>query len=118
MMQYINFQDIKNDHLFGEWRLKANQIGNSNPDSPFAVAQRHEFQENGTFKLISTDEKTGNWSVVYSDDMLKRPYVQFEIDNDKALALITRLKCTPDCLQGEMTLYLTTGLELELEKNS
>ncbi len=117
-MQYINFQDINEWPSCSGNAFKGNQIGNSNPDSPFAVAQRHEFQENGTFKLISTDEKTGNWSVVYSDDLLKRPYVQFEIDNDKALALITRLKCTPDCNQAEMTLYLMTGLELELEKNS
>lgn len=115
-MLYINFQDIKDEHLHGEWRLKSNVVGNSDPQNPFAKAERHEFHKSGVFKLKDIEEKVGTWSVVYSDDLLKRPYVQFEMDSAKILALITRLKCTTDCKNAEMTLYLTSGLELDLEK--
>ncbi|HYF01800.1 MAG TPA: hypothetical protein VEC36_00365 [Patescibacteria group bacterium] len=116
-MQYISFQDIKNDHLLGQWRLKDNSIGSSDPANPFATAERHIYNAGGVFILKSAMEKRGRWEIIYSDDLVKRPYLQFEVDSAKVLALITRLKCTEDCKKGQMTLYLTTGLELNLEKD-
>jgi hypothetical protein len=116
-MYYIDFNDISDEHLEGEWRVHNRTLSRNDVKSVFADAEKHEFLKDGVLKLDSGAEKTGSWSIRRNDDLVKRPYLVFELDGEKAEALITRLSYTPDRTRSQLNIYFSTGLELVLLKD-
>ncbi|MES2765114.1 MAG: hypothetical protein V4642_04555 [Bacteroidota bacterium] len=116
-MYYIDFNEISDEHLEGEWRVHTRAMSRSDVQSVFATAEKHVFLKDGILKLDSGAEKTGSWSIKRNDDLVKRPFLAFEIGDEKAEALITRLSFTPDRKQCQLNIYFSTGLELVLFKD-
>ena len=113
-MYYIDFNEISDKHLEGEWRVHNRVISRSDMKSVFATAEKHEFLKDGILKLHSGEKKTGSWRIKRNDDLVKRPFLSFEVGDEKAEALITRLSYTPDRKQCHLHIYFSTGLELVL----
>lgn len=116
-MYYIDFNEISDEHLEGEWRVQNRVLSRSDVKSIFATAERHVFLKDGVLKLDGGTEKTGSWSIKRNDDLVKRPYLTFELGDEKAEALITRLSYTPDKSRHQLNIYFSTGLELVLLKD-
>ncbi len=116
-MYYIDFNDISDEHLEGEWRVHTRAFSRSDVESVFAKAEKHHFLKDGVLKLDSAGKSSGRWSIKRNDDLVKRPYLAFEVGEEKAEALITRLSYTPDKSRSQLNIYFSTGLELVLFKD-
>jgi len=113
-MYYIDFNEITDEHIEGEWRVHSRAFNQSDLKSVFATADNHEFLKGGLLRINNYEHGTGRWSIKRNDDLVKRPYLSFEIDGEKADALITRLSYTPDKKRSQLNIYFSTGLELVL----
>ncbi|HYF01981.1 MAG TPA: hypothetical protein VEC36_01285 [Patescibacteria group bacterium] len=114
-MYYIDFNAITDEHLEGEWRVHNRTFNRSDVESIFAKAEKHSFLKDGVFKLSPSDV-IGQWSIKRNDDLVRRPFLSFEVGSEKAEALITRLSYTPDKSKCQLNIYFSTGLELVLLK--
>ena len=96
----------------------ANRVLNRNdPDSPLALAA----------KLVLTAGQleaqppppgpsyTGHWAVM-RDELINRPYLSFELPNEEARALVTRLRRSADGLRSQLNLYFSSGMEMQLDR--
>lgn len=117
-MQAIELKNIDIDHLLGNWRVQSRILSKSDPNHIFATAQSHHFQENGIYKIMDTIEVPGKWSISNKDSILRTPLIQFTLPDHGAInGIITRLLYSADRRNAQLTIYLSTGLELVLIKN-
>jgi hypothetical protein len=117
-MQAIELKNIDIEHLLGNWRVQSRILSKSDPAHIFATAQFHHFHENGIYKIRDTVEVPGKWSISNKDSILRTPLIQFTLpDHGTTNGIITRLICSADRKTAQLTIYLSTGLELVLIKN-
>ena len=113
----INLQQLPDDYFGGEWQV-ANRVLNSNdPDSPLALATRLVLTP-GQVETTTASPGTGQsgrWAVM-RDELLNRPYLNFELPNEETRALVTRLRRSVDGLHSQLNLYFTSGMEMQLDR--
>lgn len=109
----VNLQQVPDQYLTGTWRVAERVLSQANPTT--ALAQATELQlEPGTLGVITpTQRAAGQWSV-NRDSLLSRPYLALNTTDEDAIALVTRLRRSPDGQQSALTLYFQTGMELHL----
>ena len=113
----INLQQLPDDYFGGEWQV-ANRVLNSNdPTSPLAQATRLVLTPGQVETKTAQDgaSQTGRWAVM-RDEMLNRPYLNFELPNEATRALVTRLRRSADGLHSQLNLYFTSGMEMQLDR--
>ena len=113
----INLQQSPDDYFDGEW-LVANRVLNHNdPGSPLALASQLDLTPGKLIARASASgaAQTGQWQVM-RDEMLNRPYLNFELPTEATRALVTRLRRSADGLQSQLNLYFASGMELQLNR--
>lgn len=116
-MEVIKFREIEEKHLLGEWTVKNKILSRSNPLDIFATAHTHFFSANGLYTIKNGAEFSGRWSINLKDEIVRSPLLRFSLHpHGTTNAIITRLLSTHDQKRGEITLYLSTGLELTLQR--
>lgn len=117
-MQAIELRNIETDHLLGNWRVQSRIISRSDPAHIFATAESHHLHENGFYKIRDSIEIPGKWSINNKDSILRNPLIQFTLpDHGTINGIITKFICSADRRNAQLTIYLSTGLELVLLKN-
>jgi hypothetical protein len=115
-MRNIDFHDIDEGMLRGDWVVHSRVVNRADPDSALARAVALELAEGSLRVTAPGGEVVGRWSVVVDDGVVRRPYLELELGEDRQRALITRLRQTDDRSQARLTLYSAQGIELELER--
>lgn len=116
-MKPVEFKEIKPEYLLGTWKVRSRILSRSDPDSIFALAREHHFLTNGTYKISHESEEEGQWEITTAADIIRNPLIKFRLNNEITNAIITRLLCIEDCIGAELTIYMSSGLELNLIKN-
>jgi hypothetical protein len=116
-MKPVDFKEIKPEYLLGTWNVRERILSRSDPNSIYALANQHHFLPNGTYKVSHDAEVTGQWEVTAPADLIRNPLIRFNLNNEFTNAIITRLLCIDDCIGAELTIYMSSGLELILSKN-
>jgi hypothetical protein len=111
----IGLEDISEAHLFGNWTVENRFINQNKHETVFLECNELSFFNNGTFKTLYIQETTGAWAMVREIDLIYNPQLFFVLEERQiGRAIITRL-LTNDVVY-KLTLYFSTGLELNLEK--
>ncbi len=115
-MRNIDFHDIDEGMLRGDWIVLSRVLNRADPMGALARAHVLELGDGSLRVSAARDEIAGRWSVVRDDGLGRRPYLELELGADRSRALITRLRQTDDRRQARLTLYSAEGVELELER--
>lgn len=115
----INLQHSPDDYFGGEWQVANRVLNHNDPSSPLAQASQLELAPG---KLVARapnngPAQTGQWEVM-RDEMLNRPYLNFELPTEATRALVTRLRRSADGLHSQLNLYFASGMELQLNRAS
>ena len=113
----INLQHSPDDYFGGEWQVANRVLNHNDPDSPLALASQLELTPG---KLVARSPnngpaQTGQWEIM-RDEMLNRPYLNFELPNEATRALVTRLRRSADGLHSQLNLYFSSGMEMQLNR--
>ncbi|WP_345237135.1 hypothetical protein [Hymenobacter saemangeumensis] len=113
----INLQQLPDEYLAGAWRVASRVLNQNSPASPLALAVRLVLSP-GKLVAQAADEQAlaqGSWAV-QRDELLKRPYLRFELPQEQVNALVTRLRRSPNGEQSQLSLYFASGMEMQLER--
>ena len=111
----VNLQQVPDPYLTGSWRVVERVLNRSAPDNLLAQTTELSLQP-GTLQLATpTATAAGNWAV-RRDELLSRPYLQFDVDEMAVSALVTRMRRSLDGHYRTLALYFQSGLELLLEQ--
>ena len=113
----INLQQLPDDCFGGAWQVANRVLNRNNPDSPLAQAT-HLVLKPGQFETQATPPdvgQTGQWAVM-RDEIMNRPYLSFELPDEAARALVTRLRRSADGLRSQLNLYFASGMEMQLDR--
>ena len=115
----INLQQSPDDYFGGEWQVANRVLNHNDPASPLALASQLALMPG---KLVARNsiagpDQTGQWDVM-RDEMLNRPYLNFELPTEATRALVTRLRRSADGLHSQLNLYFASGMELQLNRAS
>ena len=115
----INLQQSPDGYFDGEWQVANRVLNHNDPTSPLAQASQLELTPG---KLVARSSgngpaQTGQWEVM-RDEMLNRPYLNFELPTEATRALVTRLRRSADGLHSQLNLYFASGMELQLNRAS
>ncbi|QIX62570.1 hypothetical protein HER32_15875 [Hymenobacter sp. BT18] len=109
----VNLQQLPEEYLAGAWRVADRVLNRTDPTSTLAQVTRLHLLP-GELKLEAThDEQAGSWSVE-RDELLKRPYLEIQLQQETTRALITRLRRSADGLHSQLNLYFLSGMEVQL----
>ena len=113
----INLQHLPDDYFGGEWQVANRVLNQNNPTSPLALAHQIELTPS---KLVARNptvgvSQTGQWSVM-RDEILNRPYLNFELPEEATSALVTRLRRSADGQRSQLNLYFSSGMEMQLNR--
>ena len=113
----INLQQLPDDYFGGEWQVANRVLNQNNPTSPLAQASQLVLTPGKvvTRSAAPGSDQTGQWEVM-RDEMLNRPYLDFELPNEAVRALVTRLRRSADGLQSQLNLYFSSGMEMQLNR--
>ncbi len=117
-MRNIDFHDIDEGMLRGAWVVGGRVLHRADPGSPIARAVSLQLGVGELTLRTATQTVAGRWAIARDDGLGRRPYLELELDEQRARALITRLRQTDDHREGRLSLYTHEGLELELERQS
>ena len=113
----INLQHLPDAYFGGEWQVANRVLNQNDPGTPLALANQLVLTP-GMVVARTTDagpDHTGHWEVM-RDEMLNRPYLSFDLPNEAARALVTRLRRSADGLQSQLNLYFSSGMEMQLNR--
>jgi hypothetical protein len=113
----INLQQLPDDYFGGEWQVANRVLNQSDPGSPLAQAARLVLAP-GQLEAQPVppgESQTGQWAVV-RDEIMNRPYLSFELPDEAARALVTRLRRSADGLRSQLNLYFSSGMEMQLDR--
>lgn len=113
-MRNIDFHDIDEGMLRGDWVVHSRVVNRADPDSALARAQALTLGDGTLLLNAPPDPIVGRWSVARDDGLARRPYLELELGPDRSRALITRLRQSDDRRQGHLDLYTADGIELAL----
>lgn len=113
----INLQHLPDDYFGGAWQVANRVLNQNDPTSPLALAQQIELMPG---KLVARNPAagpaaTGRWAVM-RDEILNRPYLNFELPEEATRALVTRLRRSADGQYSQLNLYFSTGMEMQLNR--
>ncbi|GAA4041895.1 hypothetical protein GCM10022409_29890 [Hymenobacter glaciei] len=113
----INLQYSPDDYFDGEWQVANRVLNQNDPFSPLAQADEFVLAPGKleTRATATSPGQTGYWQVM-RDEMLNRPYLNFELPNEATRALVTRLRRSADGLHSQLNLYFASGMELQLNR--
>lgn len=113
----INLQQSPDDYFSGEWQVANRVLNQNDPSSPLAQAEKLVLAPGKLEARASPTgpAHTGQWQVM-RDEILNRPYLNFELPNEATRALVTRLRRSADGLQSQLNLYFASGMELQLNR--
>jgi hypothetical protein len=117
-MKSLAFNEIKQAHLIGTWHVQSRLLSKSDPASIYATSDKHELSGNGNYKVTNGTQVVGTWSIFSEDEIIKNPLIKLTVNNETTNAIITLLKYSDDDKSAQLTLYLSTGLELVLKKDN
>lgn len=114
----INLQNLPDDYFGGEWQVSNRVLNQNDPTSPLALALQLELSPG---KLVARNPvagaaHTGHWGVM-RDEILNRPYLNFELPEEAARALVTRLRRSADGQHSQLNLYFSSGMEMQLNRS-
>lgn len=115
----INLQHSPDDYFDGEWQVANRVLNHNDPASPLALASQLSLTPGKleTRASATGTAQTGQWEVM-RDEMLNRPYLNFELPTEITRALVTRLRRSADGLHSQLNLYFASGMELQLNRAS
>lgn len=115
----INLQQSPDDYFGGEWQVANRVLNHNDPASPLAQASQLVLAPGKLEARASATgpTETGHWQVM-RDEMLNRPYLNFELPTEATRALVTRLRRSADGLHSQLNLYFASGMELQLNRAS
>ena len=115
----INLQHSLDDYFGGEWRVANRVLNHNDPASPLALASELLLAPGKLEARASATglAQTGHWEVM-RDEMLNRPYLNFELPTEATRALVTRLRRSPNGQHSQLNLYFASGMELQLNQTS
>ena len=115
----INIQHSPDDYFGGGWQIANRVINHNDPASMLALASQLELATDRRVARSSSNGpvQTGQWEVM-RDEVLNRPYLNFELPNGVTRALVTRLRRSADGLQSQLNRYFASGMELQLNRAS
>ena len=115
----INLQHSLDDYFGGEWQVANRVLNRNDPGSPLALASELLLTPGKLEARASATglAQIGHWEVM-RDEMLNRPYLNFELPTEATRALVTRLRRSPDGLHSQLNLYFASGMELQLNQAS
>ena len=113
----INLQHLPDDYFGGEWQVANRVLNQNDPSSPLALARQIELAPG---KLVARGPTAGpacvgQWAVM-RDEILNRPYLNFDLPEEAARALVTRLRRSADGQQSQLNLYFSSGMEMQLNR--
>lgn len=113
----INLQHVPDDYLGGEWHVANRVLNQNDPDSPLAQASQLSLTPGKVVARTAAGgpAPTGHWTVM-RDEMLNRPYFNFDLAGEATRALVTRLRRSSDGLQSQLNLYFASGMEMQLHR--
>ena len=114
----INLQQLPDDYFGGEWQVANRVLNRNDPSSPLALATRVVLKP-GQVETQATaygPSQTGQWAVM-RDELMNRPYLNFELPNEATRALVTRLRRSADGLRSQLNLYFASGMEMQLDRS-
>ena len=113
----LNLQQLPDDFFGGEWQVANRVLNRNDPRSPLALAARLVLTP-GQLEAKPTPpgpSQTGNWAVM-RDELMNRPYLNFELPNEATRALVTRMRRSADGLRSQLNLYFASGMEMQLDR--
>jgi hypothetical protein len=113
----INLQHLPDDYFGGEWQVASRVLNRNDPGSTLALAARLVLTP-GQLEAKPTPPglpKTGSWAVM-RDELMNRPYLNFELPDEDTRALVTRLRRSADGLRSQLNLYFASGMEMQLDR--
>lgn len=113
----INLQQSPDEYFGGEWQVANRVLNQNDPGSPLARAARLVLAP-GQLEAKPVPpgpSETGQWAVM-RDEILNRPYLNFELPNEATRALVTRLRRSADGLHSQLNLYFASGMEMQLDR--
>ena len=115
----INLQHSPDDYFGGEWQVANRVLNHNDPSSPLALASQLVLSPGKLVARASENgpSQTGQWEIM-RDEMLNRPYLNFELPTEATRALVTRLRRSADGLHSQLNLYFASGMELQLNRAS
>lgn len=112
----IGLGEINEKHLLGTWIIEERFINKNKHEEIFLNCNNLAFFEDGIFKALHCSESSGLWTMIREVELIYNPQVIFFYEEKQiAKAIITRL--FTDNIICKLTLYFSTGLELNLQKN-
>ena len=113
----INLQHLPDDCFGGEWQVANRVLNRNDPDSPLALAEQLMLMPGHLEAKPAPPgpSQTGNWAVL-RDELMNRPYLNFELPNEATRALVTRLRRSADGLHSQLNLYFASGMEMQLDR--
>lgn len=115
----INLQNSPDAYFDGEWQVANRVLNHNDPNSPMAQANHLELMPGKLVarSLLAGPAHTGQWAVM-RDEILNRPYLNFDLPTEATRALVTRLRRSADGLQSQLNLYFASGMEMQLNRAS
>ena len=113
----INLQQLPDGYFDGEWQVANRVLNRNDPGSPLALAT-HLLLSPGQLATQATLPdvgQTGQWAVM-RDEILNRPYLNFDLPDEATRALVTRLRRSADGLRSQLNLYFASGMEMQLDR--
>ncbi len=113
----INLQQLPDEYFNGEWHVATRVLNRNDPGSAMAQATRFVLVA-GQLEAQSSDEglsQIGNWAVM-RDELMNRPYLNFELPSEATRALVTRLRRSADGRTSQLNLYFASGMEMQLDR--
>ena len=113
----INLQQLPDDYFDGDWQVASRVLNSNDPGSPLAQATRLVLSP-GQIQAqppAPGAKQIGQWAVM-RDEILNRPYLNFELPNEDTRALVTRLRRSADGLRSQLNLYFASGMEMQLDR--
>ncbi len=113
----INLQQLPDDYFGGEWQVANRVLNRNDPGSPLAQASRLVLKPGQIEALPPAPGvgQTGQWAIM-RDEILNRPYLNFELPNEATRALVTRLRRSADGVRSQLNLYFASGMEMQLDR--
>ncbi len=114
----INLQQSPDSYFGGEWQVANRVLNRNDPGSPLAQATRLVLapdQLEAQRGELHGPSQVGKWAVM-RDEMLNRPYLNFELPDEATRALVTRLRRSADGLRSQLNLYFASGMEMQLDR--
>ena len=113
----INLQQSPDSYFGGEWQVANRVLNRNDPGSSLAQATRLLLAPDQleTQRELNGPSQVGNWAVM-RDEILNRPYLNFELPDEATRALVTRLRRSADGLRSQLNLYFASGMEMQLDR--